>query len=168
MIELSTIRDFVAIFGVIAGFSYYVITVRNQKKARQAQLMSGLHETYRSPEFRKMQLEVLWFDCSNFNEFNDKYGPEVDLESYAKWQSVMAFFNGIGILLKKDMLDINLVDELLASMIFATWNKMGSIILEWREWEKENFPNRKRSIYPYYHGFEYVYNELMKIEGQTL
>ena len=38
MIELSVIRDLVAIFGVIAGFSYYVVTVRNQNRARQAQL----------------------------------------------------------------------------------------------------------------------------------
>jgi len=28
------IRDLVAIFGVIAGFSYYVLTVRNANKAR--------------------------------------------------------------------------------------------------------------------------------------
>ena len=45
MIELDVIRDLVAIFGVIAGFSYYVMTVRiNQKnqelmlKAQQQQL----------------------------------------------------------------------------------------------------------------------------------
>jgi hypothetical protein len=29
MVELSVIRDLLAIFGVIAGFSYYVLTVRN-------------------------------------------------------------------------------------------------------------------------------------------
>jgi hypothetical protein len=32
LVELSTIRDLVAIFGVVAGFSYYVLTVRNAKK----------------------------------------------------------------------------------------------------------------------------------------
>jgi len=38
MIELSTIRDLVAIFGVIAGFSYYVLTVRATRKNQQQQL----------------------------------------------------------------------------------------------------------------------------------
>ncbi len=33
MIELSVARDLVAIFGVIGGFSYYVMTVRNARKA---------------------------------------------------------------------------------------------------------------------------------------
>jgi len=31
---LQVVRDLVAIFGVIAGFSYYVMTVRNVNKAR--------------------------------------------------------------------------------------------------------------------------------------
>lgn len=34
MVELSTIRDLVTIFGVIAGFTYYVLTVRNANRAR--------------------------------------------------------------------------------------------------------------------------------------
>jgi len=38
MIELSVIRDLVAIFGVIAGFSYYVLTVRNTRKAHELQV----------------------------------------------------------------------------------------------------------------------------------
>jgi len=29
MIELSVVRDLVAIFGVMAGFTYYAVTVRN-------------------------------------------------------------------------------------------------------------------------------------------
>jgi len=32
MIELSIIRDLVAIFGVIAGFTYYVMTVRQTEQ----------------------------------------------------------------------------------------------------------------------------------------
>ena len=36
MFELSIIRDCIAIFGVLAGFSYYVLTVRaNQRNMKQ-------------------------------------------------------------------------------------------------------------------------------------
>lgn len=45
MIELSTIQDLVAIFGVIAGFNYYVLTVQNQRKARQAQLFIQIYQS---------------------------------------------------------------------------------------------------------------------------
>jgi hypothetical protein len=33
---LQVVRDLVAIVGVIAGFSYYIMTVRNQNRTRQA------------------------------------------------------------------------------------------------------------------------------------
>ena len=33
-VTLQIVRDVVAIFGVIAGFSYYVLTVRNSQRAR--------------------------------------------------------------------------------------------------------------------------------------
>lgn len=38
MIELGMIRDIVTIFGVIAGFSYFVLTVRNAQINQQHQL----------------------------------------------------------------------------------------------------------------------------------
>ena len=64
MIELSIIRDLVAIFGVIAGFSYYVLTVRanqrNQELAlkaqqlqletRQAQLLMQVYNKFDTKE----------------------------------------------------------------------------------------------------------------------
>jgi hypothetical protein len=46
MIELSVVRDLVAIFGVIAGFIYYVLTVRDNQKNQQMQL-----ETRQAPAF---------------------------------------------------------------------------------------------------------------------
>jgi hypothetical protein len=42
MIEISIIRDIIACFGVLAGFSYYVLSVRNQYKTRQAQLFNSV------------------------------------------------------------------------------------------------------------------------------
>ena len=46
MIELSTIRDLVAIFGVIAGFTYYVLTVRNTQKNLEMSLKSRQTQTF--------------------------------------------------------------------------------------------------------------------------
>ena len=40
MVELSVVRDIVAIFGVIAGFTYYVLTVRNTSKVSQKEQMN--------------------------------------------------------------------------------------------------------------------------------
>jgi len=50
MIDVSVIRDLVAIFGVIAGFSYYVITVRNTNRARRKDIIFQ-SQAPRSPEY---------------------------------------------------------------------------------------------------------------------
>ncbi len=63
------------------------------------------------------------------------------------------FFEGIGVLLKRNLLDIEMVDDLLGHSIKLTWEKMGPI-------EKET---RKRWDDPRtFDDFEYLYDELMK------
>ena len=51
MIELSVIRDLVAIFGVIAGLTYYMTTVRNQNRTRRAQLYMQIFNRLSSLDF---------------------------------------------------------------------------------------------------------------------
>jgi hypothetical protein len=162
MITLEQVLYVIPLLALSASITYYAITIRHQTKTRQAQLLTRLYETYTNSEFRKNQLEVLQFQFKDYDEFAEKYGFNTNLESYAKWQSVMSFFNGVGVLLKNNMVDINLVDELLVNMVFATWDKMGSVIIEWRK----RWNSRKDRIYsnkyPYYHGFEYLFEELKK------
>jgi hypothetical protein len=66
---LQVVRDLVAVFGVIGGFTYYFITVRNQNKNRKAQLLMGLYETYRSPEFRTQWNRVIEQEWEDFDDF---------------------------------------------------------------------------------------------------
>ena len=58
------IRDLVAIFGVIAGFTYYVMTVRNSQRmqqmtleTRQAQLFMQVYDRWASRDMTKMEYE---------------------------------------------------------------------------------------------------------------
>ena len=76
MIELSVIRDLVAIFGVLAGFSYYILTVRNaqrnqrmQLETRQTQLYMQLFKELYTPEFWKLYLELSRIEWENLEDF---------------------------------------------------------------------------------------------------
>ena len=44
MIEISAVRDLVAIFGVLAGFAYYIVTVQNANKVRKTQLLMEIYD----------------------------------------------------------------------------------------------------------------------------
>lgn len=161
MIELSVVRDLVAIFGVIAGLTYYVLTVRNQSRARQAQLLMGLYEAYRSTESRLQSLELQSQEWTDYDDYFEKYGHNTNHDAWAKWSAKASYFNGIGVLLEKKLIDISLVDALLSSSVYRHWNFMGPILVEWRKRLEETSETRHRTLIPFY-GFDYLYNELTK------
>ena len=155
---------------------YYTITIRNQNRTRQAQLLMNLYESYRSTESRRQSLEIQSWDWKSPNEFFEKYRQEVNPDAWALWEAKASFFNGIGILLKKGLIDIELLDELLTSSINRHWNilGMGVILTEWRkrlperkleeEWkyDPDYLDQRDSIVITPFHGFDYLYHSLIK------
>ena len=159
MIELSTIRDLVTIFGVIAGFSYYVLTVRNTQRnqkqtleTRQAQLLMNIMNTFRSTEFRKQWHVLENLEWTDFNDFMEKYHK--DVEVMTSWTSIMTFFEGVGVMVKNQLIDISLIYSLMAISIQITWERYETLIMGDRELFKQY------SVA--WDEFEYLYNEIMK------
>jgi hypothetical protein len=48
-----------------------------------------------------------------------KYGSDTNREAWNKWQSVARAFHGMGVLLRRGLVDIDLVEELLANIARA-------------------------------------------------
>ena len=84
MIELSVIRDFVAIFGVIVGFTYYVLTIRNQNRARQAQLFTTLSNTYTNYDGWLRNRDLMNMEWVDYDDFEKKYGSDTNPIAYAQ------------------------------------------------------------------------------------
>jgi len=141
MIELSMIRDLVAIFGVIAGFTYYVLTVqatrknqRQQLETRRTQLFMDIKNTYDDTAFIESHKRVLnTYHWENFEDYIEKYGPEGDQKKSSEIQVMLNFYNGLGVLLALDRIDIELVGMHWGYMPVRFWNKMESVILGMRE-----------------------------------
>jgi len=163
MIELSVVRDLVAIFGVIAAFSYYVLIVRNsqrtqqqQLETRKAQLFMQLYDRFTSTRFHRQGNAIRFqWEWSDFDDFIEKYGPENNLEAWADMLTVFTVFEGMGLLVKKKLVDVNMVDELMLGLITRTWESFETLIPEYRE--RFNWPQAGRS-------FEYLYNEMKRRE----
>ena len=161
MASFDVLAVILSLLGLSASVLYYSLTIQNQNRTRHAQLLSGLYETYRNPDFRHIQNKILDLDYSSYEDFNEKYRTG-DQRTWSEWQSVASFFNGLGVLLKNGMIDIVLVEELFSNITFVTWVQMEPIISEWRKGD-ERFSGYVRSQkYEFYSGFEYLYNELVK------
>ena len=81
MIELSLIRDLVAIFGVIAGFSYYVLTVRMNQRTMRLNLTNNLIQQMTNDEFLSKTLELGYMEWENYDDFEKKYGSDTNPEN---------------------------------------------------------------------------------------
>jgi hypothetical protein len=171
-VTLQTVSILLAGMGMVIALVYYTLTIRNQNRTRQAQLMMNLYEAYRSPEFRESWGRMMDQEFTDFDDFWGKYGSEVDRESWNNWQSLAAYFHGIGVLLKEGLIEIRLLDQLLINLVLISWLKMEPIVYGFRDRTKSSlalFEGRGGSKrHPHYSGFEYLYNELRKREDASI
>jgi hypothetical protein len=159
MATLDNVLDIIPALGIILALVYYTLTVRNQNKTRQAQLLMGLYENYRSPEFRRMCQQIGRWEWTDFEDFWEKYGEENNPDAWNIWESVAAFYNGVGVLLRNGLIDIKLVDDLLYNVVQRDWPRMGPIIVEWRKYLRARYGERERK-HDNWGGFDYLHEEL--------
>jgi hypothetical protein len=74
---------------------------------------------------------------------------------------VSAMFEGLGVLVNRRFVDIDLVRELLSESTKMTWEKVKPMV----EDARKQLPQRKSGEYiPVYQMWEYLYNEMQKRE----
>ena len=148
MVDIQTISIAIAATSVVIGVVYYVLQIRHQNRMRQTDLVMKLYSQFNSLEFQKMWQEVLNRKAKDLDDYRNKYGLN-------EVTAVGLFFEGIGILLKRKLINIELVDDMFTTPIKWTWEKMKDMTLEWR---------KVRNQPEILEWFEYLYNEMKKRE----
>jgi hypothetical protein len=147
---LQTVSIVIASAGVLVAVTYYVLQIRHQTKLRQTDLVMRLYSTFGSKEFQDAWTRIERIESSefkNYDEYVKKYGS-------GDYIQCATFFEGIGVLLQKRLIDINLVDTLFSVPLKLFYERMKPII----EANSEQFRRRV------FENFEYLYNELKKRE----
>jgi hypothetical protein len=161
MIDLSVIRDLVAIFGVIAGFSYYVLTVRTAQKNqqltlenRQAQLFWNIYDKWTSDRVANASRITRNIDFKDYEEF-EKFWDNPDPDNIEKnaMAALGGYYEGVGVFVREKLIDIRLVALLMRGMTTQYFAKQRPYVERYR-------------IHSDFEGFlietEYLYNELMR------
>jgi hypothetical protein len=139
MLDLSLIRDVVAILGVLVAFSYYLLTLRNQNMQRNAQLFMDYHNKITSNPLKDQLREVMSWEWQDKEDFEAKYGKLPDPETFfadpenplLNLVDVLAYYEGLGVLMSRNHLDIELISRF-GGYITYLWEKYEGIIYEWR------------------------------------
>lgn len=148
MVDIVEFSAVVTAAGVLVGVVYYILDMRNQRQVRQTDLVMRLYMAFGSREIRKTWEEVTKREEMDFDTYQKKFGL-VDVNEIG-W-----FFEGIGVLLHKKLIDIVVVDDLFSSPIKISWEKLKPVA----EGERKRF-NRPQI----WEWWEYLYNEMRKRE----
>ena len=182
MIELSVVRDLVAIFGVIAGFTYYVMTVRNAQRTREltlkaqenaletreTQLFMSVFNKFTSREFTTALGRVLSWEYEDFDDFHDKYGwllevgrlkkeGDIDFDDFADFNMLINWYEGLGVLVRRGLISSNLVFEIMYGTVGMFYRKFEPFILELRELSNANALQ----------DLEYIYREINRLREES-
>lgn len=158
MVSFDFLAIVVSILGLSASITYYATVLRNQNKTRQAQLFMQLYQKYISKEWWADGWELLQMEWTDFDDFARKYDSLVDIDNFTKRYSQWYFFDGIGLLLKKNLVDREMIYYLMGGYgAIWSWEKFKDIIIEGRK----RLHNPDHLIW-----YEYLANEMMKIRKQ--
>jgi hypothetical protein len=163
--------------GLLVGIFYYIMTLRNTQKTReltlqsqeltreaqqqaletrQAQLFMNIYNLkLNDPHFDDVlhRIESLrWKDWDEYQALFDYSNPETR-DNHLAMSTMMNFYQGVGVLVKLNLVDIRLISYLMSDSTRAFWEKVESIVEDAREhWYGPGFLVET----------EYLYHELVK------
>jgi len=165
MVDIQTLLTYLTLISVPIGIFYYIMTLNNTRKnqqmqleTRQAQLFMNIYNQFIRKEFSEDWLMVTFHrEWDSIEDFREKYGTDTNPKASAQLISVLAFFEGIGVLLKRNLINITMVDDLMSSYVLQTWGKYGPMMKEISE--TRNRPELWEHV-------NYLYNEIQKTYKQ--
>jgi hypothetical protein len=154
--------------GIIVSILYYTSVLQNANQTRklqlraqelaietrQAQLFMQIFQEFSSVENFRIMRELTAMEWEDYDDFMRKYSGETNPEAFAMRYSHQYRFDGIGVLVKAGLIDLERVHDLMWTFIVWNWDKYGEINLKHRE--VFNNPD-------YMAGYEYLVNELKKM-----
>jgi len=123
--------------GLTASILYYTTVLKNANKTqqmqletRQAQLFMQLYDKFSDQEFLKHQLMVEQWEWTDYEDFQEKYGVKKNPEIYIHFGVLARFYEGLGVLVKRKLIDPYLVDDLMSGTILSFWDKFGESFIK--------------------------------------
>lgn len=156
MLDIPSISAIVAALGLIVGVVLAILELRNVAKRRQMELIMNIYSSFGTREYVDAWEKIRTRATKDYDEYIKEHG-------WADVTQVSSVFEGLGVLLRRKFLDIDLVRELLSESTKMTWEKVKPIV----EDARKQIAQRKSGEYiPMYQSWEYLYNEMQKREQQ--
>lgn len=144
---------------VVAAVTYYIVISRNTSRNRKAQFFMQIYGSYQRAGFLKQFIDVLNMEWDDFDDYWENYGMVTNSEDAAKIHAIGNYLEGIGVMVKRKFIDIDLVDDLMTGIVKRYWEKMEEVIIQQRV--LLNWPEA-------YEWTEYLYNKIVDKQNNNL
>ena len=152
MVDAQSISIIFAGISIGLAAIYYAMNIKNQRDTRQAQLFMSIYSRWHELGFTEVDVEVSSYEITNWDESLERYGAE----GYAKVLVMARYYEGLGVLVHRNLIDVNMVDDLLSESVLKFYRKYEPVILE----------RRRRDSPQFGEWTEYLYNRIKTIVEQ--
>ncbi len=170
--NVQTVSIVIAAASVVVGVVNSILSNRKadqqrqtEIQTRQAQLFMNVYNRWNTPELQSAY-GLARFDIlpqiKDYEDWRQNYsvrgGPQ-NLQSWLHLQLLVTYFEGLGTLVKKGLIDMDMVDDLFAGRIKWYWES-GQIL-----WQGARASLQDPKLYD---DAEYLYHEILKREQTSV
>ena len=173
-VTFQTIFQFLQTVGILMGVYYYIMTIRanrtNQELAlkaqeqsvetREAQLFMQIYQQLTSIESQKTWGELLNMEWDDIEDYRKKHDSTVNLDSWGKRGHIWWSYSTIGMMVKKELIDPEMVYMTLGNMVIMQWDKWSEVVYDTREQAIRQGVKGGQNMFK---GFEYLNDEMVKL-----
>jgi hypothetical protein len=142
---LSTVASLALITGVVIA----LLQLRTVHRIRQEELAMRLYATFGEENFVRHFQRVARWDFRTYAEYRERSSAD----DSTSLMVVSVFFESMGLLLKRELAPIELLDDLLSGPVLQAWPKVRPIWIGLRE--ENNQPS-------WAEWFEYLHDEMAR------
>jgi len=139
MITLDQLIYCLPLLGITVSILYYAMVLRNANRTRSAQLFMSLHSMMSDMEGMSAYLETMYMEWEDYADFERKYGSDNNPKAFSQRITFWNNYNNYGVLLKKGLIDPDMIYDAAGSVIIMAWEKWKPIVMEQRV--RYNGPN---------------------------
>ncbi|UCH69696.1 MAG: hypothetical protein JSV29_05440 [Candidatus Bathyarchaeota archaeon] len=152
--DVATISAAVAAISVVVGVAFAIFQMRDAAKTRHTELIIQLN-----PALKVTMKEIIediykiWnLEFKDYKDYLENYGDPLSDEAL---HTITGYYDGLGYLLHKRLIDIDTIEYILSGSTTGVWEKLKPITEGMRK--QYNLPEL-------FKWFEYLYKELQKRE----
>jgi hypothetical protein len=132
MIDIPTVASIVTTVSIVIGAAFTILEIRHLARVRRTDIIMKIYDRFGTREILEAINRIGNAKFENLADYSKKYG-------FTDVTQIAELFEGIGVLLEQNLIDIKMVDSLFGSTLNLLWVRMKPVLYAMREGLKEPF-----------------------------